>query len=192
MIGDTKEVSTIIYRWYWFAPSYSTEFFFDFWIGCKIEIFGFRSTLICSFLHDTLLINGFVGVHCIHWRLSHPQPPLTHQRVAHTRYGEFLSFRHVAATLAFLRHDFRWIQAAPSFSADERLSLGGAWFSRTVSNGPHSTFFNCYCLSDVYVPVFVFLSCIFLDFFVSVTSSCSSLPQYLGLQGPIHNQYHLN
>jgi hypothetical protein len=105
------------------------QVFCDFWIDCKFDIFGFRSTPLYSSLHDTFLINGFAGVPCIHRWSLHLHPPLTHRRVAHPRLGEFLSFWRVAAPLAspaFLRKDFRRIQSAPSFSADERPPLGGA------------------------------------------------------------------
>jgi hypothetical protein len=135
--------------------------FCDFWIDRKFDIFGFRSMPLYSSLHDTVLINGFAGVPCIHRQSSHLHPPPNHQRVAHTRLGEFLSFWHAVAPLtspAFLHQDFRWIQSASSFSADERPPLGGAWFSHTVSNGSHSTFLNCFCLSIVYV----FCLCLFL------------------------------
>jgi hypothetical protein len=88
------------------------QVFCDFWIDCKFDIFGFRSTPLCLSLHDRLLINGFVGVPCIHQWLSHLHPLPTHRHVAHTRLGEFLSFQRVVAPLAspaLLCQDFRWI-----------------------------------------------------------------------------------
>jgi hypothetical protein len=149
------------------------QVFCDFWIDCKFDIFGFRSTSLCLSLHDTHLINGFVVVFCIHRWSSHLHPPPTHRRVAHTHLGEFFSFRPVVAPLAspgFLRKDLWWIQSALSFSVDERPFLGSAWTSHAVRAGSHSFSFNR--TSAVYVIVSVFF-CLFLGLFVF--SPCNSL-----------------
>jgi hypothetical protein len=141
------------------------QVFCDFWIDCKFDIFGFRSTPLCSSFHDTLLINGFAGISCIHRWSSLLHPPPTHRRVAHTHLGEFLSFLRVVAPLAssaFLRQDLRWIQSALSFSTDERPLFSGTWFSLHF---PLLLLFIC-CLC------FLFM-CLFLGF--SVATSCLSL-----------------
>jgi hypothetical protein len=98
------------------------------------------------------------------------------------RQGVFLPLWRMAATLAsptFLCQGHQWIQAKSAYPAAERLPLGGAWFSRAVSDSSHSTIFSR--LSIVYITVFEFLSCVFLGFFVSVTFSCSSLSQTLSV-----------
>jgi len=63
-------------------------------------------------------------------------------------------------------------------------------FSRAVSDGSHSTIFNR--LSVVFVTIFEFLSCVFLGFFVSVISSCSSLSQCMDPQGSLHTPNHFH
>jgi hypothetical protein len=133
----------------------------DFWIDCRVEIFGFRSVLLCLVLHDTCLTSGFTGVLRLHRWPPRLQPPPLHRHVACTRQGVCLPFRRVPTTSSlpdFLHDGFWWFSVDPAFPAGVRPSSGGAWSSRASAGSFRSIFlsrFSVVVLSVVFSIVFL-------------------------------------
>jgi hypothetical protein len=104
----------------------------DFWVGCRVEIFGFRSMLLYPILRDTCLTNGFIGVFRFHRRSSRLHLLPTYRSVTRTRKGVCLPFLHVVTTHpppTFPCPGFRWLPVVPATPAGERPSSSGAWKS---------------------------------------------------------------
>jgi hypothetical protein len=144
-----------------------------FWIGVWFCFFCFRSTRLLPLVQDMTLSNGFLGFSGVRrWSPSSP-PPSGCRRVSPTRpRASKLSRRVMHPPASFIFSCFlpRRILTKLGFPAAERLSLGGACFSRASQAGSHPSsprfsavvvgfsfmFFWAYVL---YPPPLVYLCC---------------------------------
>jgi hypothetical protein len=111
-----------------------------FWIGVWFCFFGFRSTRLLPLVQDMTLSNGFLGFSGVRWWSPSSPPPSRCRRVSPTCPRASLLNRrmlHPPASSIFSCFLPRRNLTKLGLPVDERLSLGGAWFSRATQDGSH-------------------------------------------------------
>jgi hypothetical protein len=115
--------------------------FCNFWQGVSFQFFRFRFTLFQKQLQDTHLTN----VSGFHRRSSFTPPASAPPRLAHMLQRALCSLRHVGAMFVLPSFHLDRLQcfwASPANPAAERPPLGGAWTSRAITDGSHSSSIN--------------------------------------------------
>jgi hypothetical protein len=162
-----------------------------FWIGCRIEIFGSRSTLLRPILHDTRLTSGFAGASTdgccvfIHCPCTSAWPTRARELVSLS--GTWRPYSSLTPSLDLAFGGSPWNQRSLLMRATQRqhvvLTRRQWWLP---IHHPQPTLDCCLCYD------FCFYFLVFMGFYVSATSPCSSLSRCLGPQGSLHTTNHLN